>query len=101
MRATGTKRAVTISPLPSRTTRISYPKAFELRATSSTSSGCGSAGSVALIVGAVASLAIGFTQPEAWLLALLLYGVHMVIWVYTFAVRAGRNTSVGREAKRV
>ena len=53
---------------------------------------------VAMVVGAVASLAIGFTQPQAWLLALLLYGVHMVIWVYTFAVRAGRNTSDERVA---
>jgi low temperature requirement protein LtrA len=52
----------------------------------------------AMGVGAVASLAIGFMQPQAWLLALLLLAVHMVIWLYAFSVRAGRSTSEGRLA---
>ena len=53
---------------------------------------------VAMLLGAVASLAIGFMRPQAWLLALLLYAVHMMIWLHAFSVRAGRSTSDGREA---
>jgi low temperature requirement protein LtrA len=47
----------------------------------------------AQLVGVVVSLGIGLAAPQAWLLALLLSAVHLVIWFYVFAQLATRPTT--------